>query len=147
MRATHAPQGERRWEKWLNSSNIRSEIKMDVYVIMRNDFDGIVFIERENAASQEQDQKNQGYNFEHNYWHRYKNLCSVMTMLMMLSFLIDQVQQMCCKVYQKARKHSGRLSALFERVRSYIHINVFDSWLSLYVYVGNPAARPPLSRR
>ncbi|PJD91453.1 MAG: hypothetical protein CK424_06460 [Legionella sp.] len=36
--------------------------------------------------------KNQGYNFEHNYGHGYKNLCSVMTMLMMLAFLMDQVQ-------------------------------------------------------
>jgi len=35
-----------------------------------------------------------------------------MTMLMMLSFLIDQVQQLCCKAYQKARKHVGRLSTL-----------------------------------
>ena len=26
-------------------------------------------------------------------------------MLMMLAFLIDQVQQLSCKVYQKARKH------------------------------------------
>ena len=35
--------------------------------------------------------KNQGYHFEHNYGHGYENLCSVMTMLMLLSFLIDQV--------------------------------------------------------
>jgi len=87
--------------------------------------------------------KNQGYNFEHNYGHGYKNLCSVMTMLMMLSFLIDQAQQLCCKAYQQARKHTGRLSALFEQIRSYIRINIFDSWQSLYVYVGNPLARPP----
>ena len=58
--------------------------------------------------------KNQGYNFQHNYSHGYKNLCSVMTMLMMLAFLIDQVQQLCCTVYQKARKHVGTLRGLFE---------------------------------
>src|SRR5262249_33559128 len=34
--------------------------------------------------------KNQGYNFEPNYGHGNKNLCSVLTMLMMLAFLIDQ---------------------------------------------------------
>ncbi len=66
-----------------------------------------------------------------------------MTMLMMLAFLIDQVQQLCSKVYQQARKHSGRLSSLFEQVRSYVRINILDSWQSVYVYVGNPASRPP----
>lgn len=89
--------------------------------------------------------KNQGYNFEHNYGHGYKNLCSVMTMLMMLAFLIDQVQQLCCKIYQKARKHVGRLSTLFERTRSFIGIGVFDSWRHMYTFIGDPTARPPPS--
>ena len=87
--------------------------------------------------------KNQGYNFEHNYGHGYKNLCAVMTMLMMLSFLIDQVQQLCCQVYQKARKHVGRLSTLFERVRVLIGFFVFDSWHHLYTFIGDPTSRPP----
>lgn len=87
--------------------------------------------------------KNQGYNFEHNYGHGYKNLCSVMTMLMMLAFLIDQVQQLCCKVYQKARKHVGRLTTLFERVRTLIGLGVFNNWHQLYTFIGDPASRPP----
>ena len=87
--------------------------------------------------------KNQGYNFEHNYGHGYKNLCSVMTMLMMLSFLIDQVQQLSCKVYQKARKHAGRLTILFERVRVLTNMFVFNSWDHLYTFIGVPESRPP----
>lgn len=87
--------------------------------------------------------KNQGYNFGHNYGHGYKNLCSVMTMLMMLAFLIDQVQQLCCKVYQKARKHVGRLTTLFERTRVLIGLGVFDTWQQLYHFIGDPMARPP----
>jgi Transposase DDE domain len=87
--------------------------------------------------------KNQGYHFEHNYGHGYKNLCSVMTMLMMLAFLIDQVQQLCCKVYQKARKHVGTLRNLFEKIRHRIDIAVWDDWHSLYTFVGDPSARPP----
>ena len=87
--------------------------------------------------------KNQGYNFEHNYGHGYKNLCSVMTMLMMLSFLIDQVQQLCCKVYQKARKHAGRLTTLFERARVLTGMIVFNSWDHLYTFIGVPESRPP----
>ena len=86
--------------------------------------------------------KNQGYNFEHNYGHGYQNLCSVMTMLMMLAFLIDQVQQLCCKVYQKARQHVGRLTILFEKVRVLIEMFVFESWLHLYTFIGDPSSRP-----
>ncbi len=78
--------------------------------------------------------KNQGYNFEHNYGHGYKNLCSVMTILMMLAFLIDQVQQLCCKVYQKARKHVGTLRGLFEKVRNRIDIAVWDSWHAMDIF-------------
>jgi hypothetical protein len=87
--------------------------------------------------------KNQGYNFEHNYGHGYNNLCSVMTMLMVLAFLIDQVQQLCCKVYQKAREHVGPLYALFERVRVLMQLSVWDSWYNLYTFIGDPAARSP----
>jgi hypothetical protein len=87
--------------------------------------------------------KNQGYNFEHNYGHGDENLCSVMTMLMMLAFLIDQVQQLCCRVYQKARQQSGRLSILFEEVRSLVRFVIFESWYLLYTFIGDPSARPP----
>jgi hypothetical protein len=37
--------------------------------------------------------KNQGYHFEHNFGHGYKNLSVVFAVLMMLAFLVDQVQQ------------------------------------------------------
>jgi len=87
--------------------------------------------------------KNQGYNFEHNYGHGYKNLCSVMTMLMMLAFLIDQVQQLCCKVYQKARKHVGTLRRLFEKIQNRIDIAVWDNWYHLLTFIGDPTSRPP----
>jgi hypothetical protein len=87
--------------------------------------------------------KNQGYNFEHNYGHGEKNLCSVMTMLMMLAFLIDQVKQLCCKTYQKARKKSGRLSLLFEKVRVLIETLVWDSWEILYQFIAEPSKRGP----
>ncbi len=87
--------------------------------------------------------KNQGYHFEHNYGHGYKNLCSVMTMLMMPAFLIDQVQPLCCKVYQKTRKHVGTLTTLFETVRTLIRFNVWNSRLDLYRFIGDPESRAP----
>lgn len=88
--------------------------------------------------------KNQGYNFEHNYGHGYKNLCSVMTMLMMLAFLIDQVQQLCCKRYQKARQRAtGVLSVLFNTIRTLIQYAVWSSFTELLSFIGEPENRAP----
>jgi len=87
--------------------------------------------------------KNQGYHFEHNYGHGKENLCSVMTMLMMLAFLIDQVQQLCSPAYQKARQHAGAFKVLFERIRNLIQFGVFVDWETLLTYIGNPSQRAP----
>ena len=46
--------------------------------------------------------KNQGYHFEHNYGHGKKNLSVVLAMVMMLTFLVDQTQQLCCPLFQTA---------------------------------------------
>ena len=37
--------------------------------------------------------KNQGYQFEHNFGHGKKNLHTVFAYLMMLAFLVDQIQE------------------------------------------------------
>ena len=87
--------------------------------------------------------KNQGYNFEHNYGHGYNHLCSVMTMLMLLAFLIDQVQQLCCPSYQKARAHAGTLAALFEFARSLIKLFTWESFQQLWIYIAYPEKRGP----
>lgn len=87
--------------------------------------------------------KNQGYNFEHNYGHGYNNLCSVMTMLMLLAFLIDQVQQLCCKVYQKARQKVGSLSELFAHKRTLFQYVVWKRWQDLYETIICPEVHPP----
>lgn len=87
--------------------------------------------------------KNQGYHFEHNFGHGDKNLCSVMTMLMMLAFLIDQVQQLCCKTFQKARQKSGAFKVLSEKMRVLIGYGVWESFHQLLSFIGNPQSRPP----
>ena len=38
--------------------------------------------------------------------HGYKNLSTVFAMLMMLAFLIDQTEQLCCGLFQGALKQS-----------------------------------------
>lgn len=85
--------------------------------------------------------KNQGYHFEHNYGHGYEHLCSVMTMLMLLAFLIDQVQQLCCPLYQKARQRAGSFSELFVRARGLIAFFVWKSFHQLWTFIGDPQSR------
>lgn len=87
--------------------------------------------------------KNQGYHFRHNYGHGKDQLCSVMTMLMMLSFLIDQVQQLCCSRYKKARKHCGAFAVLFEKMRVLIEYAVWESFEALLIFIGEPESRAP----
>ena len=61
--------------------------------------------------------KNQGYHLEHNYGHGEKHLSVVLAMLMMLAFLVDQTQQLCCPLFQAAWKKFGTKRGLWERVR------------------------------
>ena len=66
-----------------------------------------------------------------------------MMMLMMLAFLIDQVQQLCCKDYQKARKHAGAFSVLFEKIRELIEYAIWSSFKELLVFIGDAETRAP----
>lgn len=75
--------------------------------------------------------KNQGYNFEHNFGHGYQNLSVNMAFLMMLAFLIDQVQQACCKLFQMALQKMGSKKYLWEKIRGIFHHFVVESWTIL----------------
>jgi hypothetical protein len=61
--------------------------------------------------------KNQGYNFEHNYGHGEQHL-SVVFATMMLAFLVDQVQQLCCALFQAVWAKLGSKRLLWERMRA-----------------------------
>ena len=50
------------------------------------------------------------YNIEHNYGHGKNHLADVLPTLTMLAFLIDQVQLLCCGLFQKARDYQKRKS-------------------------------------
>jgi len=47
---------------------------------------------------------------------------------MMLAFLIDQVQELCCKLFQKARKKSGTKYNLWEKIKGLLEYFKFDNW-------------------
>jgi len=76
--------------------------------------------------------KNQGYNFEHNYGLGEKHLAVVFAMLMMLAFLVDQTQQLCCILFKSVWKKLGSKKALWESIRSYFECFLVKSMDVLY---------------
>lgn len=76
--------------------------------------------------------KNQGYHFEHNFGHGNLHLSTIMAYLMMLAFLIDQIQQRCCRLFQEALQKAERKSYFWEKVRGmFLHYQVPD-WETLF---------------
>jgi len=63
--------------------------------------------------------KNQGYHFEHNFGLGKKHLAEVFTMLMMLAFLVDQTQQLCCPLFQAVLEKLKYKKTLWHRIRSF----------------------------
>ena len=76
--------------------------------------------------------KTQGYHFEHNFGHGYKNLSTVFAYLMMLAFLIDQVQQRCCSLFQLAKQKAKRNIYFWEKVRGLFLNYLLPNWEVLY---------------
>jgi hypothetical protein len=62
--------------------------------------------------------KNQGYHFTHNYGHGPRNLSVLFARLMMLAFLVDQIQQLGCALFQAVRVQLGSHRLLWERMRA-----------------------------
>jgi hypothetical protein len=76
--------------------------------------------------------KNQGYQFEHNFGHGKKNLHTVFAFLMMFAFLIDQVQEAACGLFQAALKRFVTRRALWERLRGFFYMGFIESWQALW---------------
>ena len=51
--------------------------------------------------------------------------------LMMLAFLVDQVQQLCCPLFQAAWHKMKTKCHLWEEIRNHFHMLVFDSMAEL----------------
>ena len=76
--------------------------------------------------------KNQGYHFEHNFGHGEKNLCVILMLLMMLAFLVDQVQQLCDPIFKAAWEKAGSKRQLWDDVRALFRSFVVSSLSALY---------------
>ena len=75
--------------------------------------------------------KNQGYHLEHNYGLGQQNLSAVFVSLMMLAFLVDQLQQHCCQLFQAAWAKLRTKRALWEKMRAYFECLQFESMADL----------------
>ena len=76
--------------------------------------------------------KNQGYHFEHNFGHGYQHLSVVFAMLMMLAFLVDQVQQLCCPLFQAVWAKLGSKRRLWEKMRALFYDYALESMRQLF---------------
>jgi hypothetical protein len=76
--------------------------------------------------------KNQGYHFEHNFGHGQNHLSVVFAVLMMLAFLVDQIQQLGDALFQAVLKKKKRLIRVRERMRALFDTLDFQSMAELY---------------
>ena len=76
--------------------------------------------------------KNQGYHFEHNYGHGEQNLSVVFATLMMLAFLVDQTQQLCCALFRAVWTKLGSKRLLWERMRALFYSYALVSMRQLF---------------
>ena len=71
--------------------------------------------------------KNQGDNVEHNYGHGEQNLSVVFATIMMLAFLVDQTQQLCCALFQAVWAKLGSKRLVWERMRALFYGDHLES--------------------
>jgi Transposase DDE domain len=76
--------------------------------------------------------KNQGYHFEHNYGHGEKHLCNTLAILMMIAFLVDQIQQMTSKVFASVLKIVKTKARLWEDMRAVFKLVPCKSFKQLW---------------
>lgn len=89
--------------------------------------------------------KTQGYGLEHNYGHGQKHLATVFAVLTMLAFLIDQVQEHSCRLFQSARAVYSARTSLWERMRALFTDFLICDWETLWNSIAKPTKKPPLT--
>jgi hypothetical protein len=76
--------------------------------------------------------KTQGYELEHNYGHGQQYLATVFATLTWLSFLVDQAQELGCRLFQAARAHFHSRTSLWERLRVLFTGFYIADWKTLW---------------
>ncbi len=78
--------------------------------------------------------KNHGYCMEHSYGHGKKYLAFNFYLLTLLAFFFHQIFELTDQQYQACRKKFGSKRHLWETLRAYIKIIVFDTWEALLAF-------------
>ena len=81
--------------------------------------------------------KNHGYHFEHNFGHGYHHLSTVMVHLMMLAFLIDQIQQRCCVLFNRALGNAKSKIRFWQKIRNLFQSFLIPHWEAMYLGIAN----------
>jgi len=91
--------------------------------------------------------KNQGDNFEHTYGHGEQHLSVVFAVVMMLAFVVDQTQQLCCALFRAVWTRLGSKRLLWERMRALFYDYCLDSMRALFeaLFYGVEKPRPLLT--
>ena len=76
--------------------------------------------------------KNQGYHLEHNYGHGRQHLSTVFATLTMLAFLVDQIQELSCRLFLAARARFRSRTSLWERLRALFTDFFIPDWKTLW---------------
>jgi hypothetical protein len=76
--------------------------------------------------------KNQGYSLEHNYGHGQQHLATNFGFLMILAFLVDQIQELCCATFQAARNARHSRTSLWQWMRSLFTGYYIESWRQFF---------------
>jgi hypothetical protein len=79
--------------------------------------------------------KNLGYHFEHNYGHGKQHLATVLGVLTILAFLLDQIQELYCPVFQAARNKFYSRTSLWEKIRGMMEEHYIQDWKSFYLSI------------
>jgi len=82
--------------------------------------------------------KNHGYCMEHSYGHGQKHLAYNFYLLTLLAFYFHQIFELTDRLYKANRKKFGSKTNMWNILRSYIRIIVFETWDVLLEFALNP---------
>ena len=82
--------------------------------------------------------KNHGYCMEHNYGHDQKNMAFNFYLLTLLAFFMHQIFELTDRQYQACREKFGSKKHLWEKLRSWIDIIIFETWEKLLEFALAP---------
>lgn len=79
--------------------------------------------------------KTQGYHLEHNYGHGKQHLATNLACLTFIAFLIDQIEQLACPLFQNALISAKSKKAFWHYIRGLFDWFYIDSWTELLTAV------------